>query len=50
MTVNDDDSLYFENYSNFRNRDKNVSSDYDLENLIFSDPLYPLVQMLTSEQ
>ena len=43
MTVNDGDSLFFEDFSIFRKRDKTLISDSDLENLIYQDPIYPIL-------
>jgi len=46
MTVNDGDSLFFENFQIFKNRNKTMIADSDLENLIYRDPIYPIVQGL----
>jgi hypothetical protein len=43
MVVNDADSLYFEDFSTFQQRDKTLLSDSELETRIRQDPLFPLL-------
>jgi hypothetical protein len=43
MLVNDADSLFFEDFSVFKYRDKNETSDEELTRMIQNDPIYPIL-------
>jgi hypothetical protein len=51
MTVNDADSLLFEEYPLFKDKmaGRREVSESEIETLVRRDPIFPLIQKLTTE-